>query len=286
MSDKKFMMEYEDEGRYCFGFAQEKTLYKGKTKYQDIELCKTKLFGNTLKLDGFFQTSEGEEWFYHETLTHPALMAHPNPKRVLVIGGGDAGIAREVLQHSTVEKVTVAELDGGVIEFSKKYLKKISGGAFASKRAEFLVCDGKKYIEESKEKFDVILIDLTDPIGPARPLFEVPFYKTVKAHLNKNGIVALQSEPPIFKPKVFSWVNGNLRKAFKNVFPYLNYIPLYGTMWSFTFASADVDPRKITAQILHKRMKDRGVKNLKWYTPEIHIGLFNLPPYVQKLIKK
>lgn len=283
-SVNQFMMEQEEEGRYCFGFKQEKLLYQGKTDFQDIELAKTTLFGNTLKLDGFFQTSEGDEFFYHETLAHPALLAHPCPKRVLVIGGGDGGIVREVLKHQTVTKVTLAELDKGVIDFSKKYLKKIVGNAFSNSRAEILVADGKKYIEASKEKFDVILIDLTDPVGPARPLFEVPFYNTIKNHLNKNGLVATQSEPPVFKPQVVKWVNSNLRRVFTYVHPYLNYIPLYGTIWSFTMAGRDFSPALIPATTIAKRMKARGIKNLKWFTPEMYPGLFHLPPYVKKLV--
>ncbi|MDP3245088.1 MAG: polyamine aminopropyltransferase [bacterium] len=283
---KDYSLEYSPDKSYVFGFKIKKVLYSGKTRYQKMELYDTPMFGKLLKLDDAFQTSEGDEFFYHEPLIHVPLMTLPNPKRVLIIGGGDGGALREVLRHPSVQKATLAEIDKGVIDFSKKYLKNICRGALEDKRADVFIGDGKKYVEESREKFDLIIIDLTDPVGPARPLYEPPFYKSVANHLTKNGLLCLQSESPVTRKEIFKMVVGNLQKSFKYVRPFVHYVPLYGTLWSFTVAGNGFDPAKVNAAVLDKRVKDRGLKGkFKWYRPEIHQSLFNLPPFVEKLIK-
>jgi len=286
MNLKNYSLEFTPDKNYLFGFKYKKILYQGKTKYQKIELFDTPLFGRLLKLDNIFQTSEGDEFLYHEPLVQVAMTSHPNPKRILIIGGGDGGALREVLKHNTVKKVTIAELDKEVVDFSKKYLKKICSKSFNDQRTNLYIGDGKKYIEESKEKFDVIIIDLTDPSGPSLALYTPEFYKTVSRHLTSQGLISLHTESPIMRKKMYQLVIGNLKKAFKVIRPFLSYIPLYGSAWGLTVASKKLDPAKIKAKIIAERLAKRRVGNLKWYSPQIHEAIFTLPPYLENIIKK
>ena len=199
-------------------------------------------FGRMLLLDGIIMTTIKDEFVYHEMISLPALNTHPNPKNVLVIGGGDGGAIREIVKHPKVEKAILCEIDGQVIEVSKKYLPEISC-ALNDPKVEVVVEDGIKYIQENKNKFDVILVDSTDPIGPAVGLFAKDFYQGIYDALKEDGVFAAQTESP--------WVNENLVKRvfqdIKSIFPitrlYLANVPTYPTgMWSFTMGSKNMIP--------------------------------------------
>ncbi|NLW25036.1 MAG: polyamine aminopropyltransferase [Clostridia bacterium] len=254
------------------------TLHLEKSEYQEISVVDTYEFGRMLLLDGIIMTTIKDEFVYHEMISLPALNTHPNPKNVLVIGGGDGGAIREIVKHPKVEKAILCEIDGQVIEVSKKYLPEISC-ALNDPKVEVIVEDGIKYIQENKNKFDVILVDSTDPIGPAVGLFAKDFYQGIYHALKEDGIFAAQTESP--------WVNESLLKRvfqdIKSIFPitrvYLANVPTYPTgMWAFTMGSKKYDPLQVDKIAIPDT-------NTKYYTPAIHFNSFDLPPFVANLLK-
>lgn len=271
------------EADYVFGYSYNRLLHTSQTKFQKMELFDTPLFGKMLKLDGNFQTSERDEFYYHEVMVHAPLCAHPNPKKVLIIGGGDGGILKNVLMHRTVKEAVMVEIDGGVVDFSKKYLPTICGNAFKDKRTRLIIGDGKKFAEETTEKFDVIILDLTDPIGPSKALYTQKFYNRLKEILNSNGILQLHMELCITRPEISRAVYKNLSACFKNVSPSSSYVPLYGTLMAFGACSQTIKAGEVKANVVEQRLRARGVKNLKLYNGKIHEALFALPNYLKKL---
>lgn len=256
-----------------------------KTKFQDCKVLNTPVFGRVLVLDGVVQTTERDEFVYHEMLTHMAMLSHPDPKRVLIIGAGDGGILREVLKYDVDEAVMV-EIDGDVIDFSKEYLPMISGGAFDDKRARVLIDDGAKFVEETKEKFDVVLVDSPDPIGPAKVLFSEKFYRNVLKCLTADGVMTRQSGVPVLQGKELTDSYAVLNKVFSKAFVYLAVIPTYiGGFFSFIFGSKSCDPTKIDFNVLEKKYKAVGLKS-KYYNPEIHFAAFALPNFIKDLAFK
>ncbi|MCX8029632.1 MAG: polyamine aminopropyltransferase [Brevinematales bacterium] len=221
-------------------------LFSCKSRYQDVKVVELDGFGLALTLDGVVQYTEKEEFIYHETLAHIPLFTHPNPKNVLIIGGGDCGVAREVLKHKSVENLILVDIDEMVTEVSKKYFYHLYGSAFEDKRLKIIHDDGFKFVRDYKgDKFDVVLIDLTDPVGPAKPLFEEPFYRMVSDVLSYDGIMAAQTESIWYhKDTILS-----VQKALKNVFPIVDLAyfvtPVYtGYWWSISIGSKKYDPRK------------------------------------------
>ncbi|MCX7760704.1 MAG: polyamine aminopropyltransferase [Hydrogenothermaceae bacterium] len=250
-----------------------------QSEFQEILLLDTYEYGKMLVLDGAVQTTERDEFIYHEMLAHPALLAHQNPKRVLVIGGGDGGTVREVLKHSTVEEVHLCEIDKMVIEVSKEYLPTISGKLNDGKVTVF-VEDGNKFLDERKNYYDVILLDLSDPVGPAEALFKRNFYQKVKASLREDGIMAAQTESPFLQEEYFKTAVQEIKAVFKNSQTYLAFIPTYPAgMWSFTLASDNND---------FSTLKDKNISNLntKYLSDKILNSLFALPKFVSDIIEK
>lgn len=220
-------------------------LFSGKSEYQDVKVLEFDGFGLALALDGVVQYTEKEEFIYHETLAHIPLFTLPNPKNVLIIGGGDCGVAREVLKHKTVQSVILVDIDKMVTEVSKKYFYHLYKDAFEDSRLKILHEDGLKFVKEYKgEPFDAVLIDLTDPVGPAKPLFEEPFYKMVYNILSDDGIMAAQTESIWYHQDTII----NVQKALKNIFPIVDLAyfitPVYtGYWWSISIGSKKYNPR-------------------------------------------
>ena len=231
------------------------------------------LVGKVLFLDGLVQTTEKDEFFYHEMLVHPPMMTHPEPRKVLVIGGGDGGCVREILKHRTVESVDVVEIDELVVEASLKYLPTISS-KMKDKRVKIIYEDGIKYVRKGEKKYDVVIIDSTDPVGCARGLFEKPFYEDLFKSLTEYGVMCEQTGSPFFSPKFFKEVQKNIKSSgFKFVMPYIYPIPSYpGGLWSFTLASKFFNPLDIKTE---ERLKD--IKT-KYYDKDVHTGIFLITP--------
>ncbi|KJS81022.1 MAG: spermidine synthase [Peptococcaceae bacterium BICA1-8] len=253
------------------------SLHHEVSEFQEISMVDTYDFGRMLLLDGIVMTTIKDEFVYHEMISLPALNTHPNPLNVLVIGGGDGGVIREIIKHPKVEKATLCEIDGRVIEVSKKYLPEISG-ALGDPKVEVLVADGIKHIQESKNRYDVICVDSTDPIGPAVGLFAKDFYQGIYEALKDDGLFVAQTESPWVNEDLIKRVYGDISDIFPITRLYLASIPTYPTgLWSFTMGSKKYDPIKVEKASIPNT-------NTKYYTPDIHLSAFNLPTFVQNIL--
>lgn len=255
------------------------TLYEGASEFQQIEVLETVPFGRMLVLDGATQTSEVDEYVYHEMLVHVPMMAHPDPKRVLIIGGGDGGALRRALQHP-VEKATMVEIDGEVVRVSREFLPSIAGDAFDNPRGDLIIGDGVAYLRETTEHFDVILVDSTDPVGPAVELFNDAFYRDARRALGDSGIIVTQSGSPLVMLDELQAAVERMRRVFPIVRTYICNIPIYpGVLWSFTAASTSIDPAVVDPARIAARLRANGHPT-GWYTPAIHAAAFALPNYL------
>lgn len=268
---------------YAQGLRMEKVLYDSKTDHQRLQVFQNPTFGRILTLDGVVQTTEGDNFIYHEMLTHVPILAHGAAKRVLIIGGGDGGMAREVLRHKSVEHVTMIEIDAGVVAFSKEYLPMLSQGAFDDPRLNLVINDGALYMKETQDTFDVIIVDSTDPIGPGEVLFTDTFYGHAKRALNPGGILVTQNGVPFMQGAELT----NTMRAFKALFAdwgcYMATIPTYaGGPMAFGWGT-DGAARDVTVEELTARFKAAGIET-GYYTPAVHKGAFALPAYVGKLL--
>ncbi|MBI4729654.1 MAG: polyamine aminopropyltransferase [Acidobacteria bacterium] len=265
-----------------FSYAYEgRLLHEERSLFQRIEVFEHQTFGRMLVLDGLTQTTEVDEFIYHEMLAHLPLLCVAEPRRVLIVGGGDGGTLRRVLEHPTVERAVMVEIDAAVIEACRKHLPAIAAGALSDPRAELVVADGAAYVGESREAFDAILIDSSDPVGPGVVLFSPEFYRACRNRLAPGGVLAAQSGGPFFLQAELHTAFSNASTAFPDVRPYLASVPTYpGTLWSFLLAgeSLDVDPDSAAA-----RAAARGIAARYW-TPEVHGGCFALPAFVRDVV--
>jgi len=262
-----------------------KKLHETRTKFQDLEIYETSRFGRIMRLDGVFQTSEKDEFLYHEPLSHVPGITIDGPETALVIGGGDGGAAEEILKYPTIKKVVMVELDGGVTEAAKEYLHGIHKGAFDSERFELLITDGLEYVRNTKEKFDQVFIDLTDPFGPSIELYTKQFYQSINNLLTDRGVIALHIESPITRPQLFGRLHATLKSVFGIVRPMLNYVPMYGTLWGFAVASNKLDPMALTKTQIKERIAKHKLSHLQFYNEDTHFSLMALPNYVQDILR-
>lgn len=253
------------------------TLVRKKTKFQDLSIVDTYAFGRMLILDGIVQTSINDEYVYHEMITHIPLNTHPNPKKVLVVGGGDGGAIREILKHPSVKKAVLCEIDEDVITECKKYLPEISC-ALDDARCEIFVGDGIKYVHEHKNEFDVIIVDSTDPFGAAEGLFGGSFYKEIFECLTEDGIFIAQTETPFYLPNVVKKVFNDARDVFPITKLFMAGIPTYPSgFWSFTVGSKKYNPEEVD-------LSSKDDLDTKYYTKKLHKACFTLPKFIEDLI--
>jgi len=271
-------MKLGEPPTYTWTVLLEKEIYSGKSKFQKINIFETEEFGRVLVLDGLVQLSTKHEFIYHEMLTHPALFYHPNPKKILIIGGGDGGVLREVVRHP-VESIFLVEIDKKIVEVSKKYLPSLSNSSFRDKRLRIFIEDGLKFIKRYKNYFDVIIVDSTDPIGPSFPLFQTRFYRDIARALRGNGILAAQTAYFLerFAKKA--------RKRIKKVFPYFKIHKAFVGCFpfdehTFSFGSKTINFDKINFKKIKERYKKIKIKT-KYYSPEIHLASAVFPSYLK-----
>ena len=251
-----------------------------RSDYQRIEVFQNRLFGKLLALYGSLMVADGDNNAYNEMLAHVPLFAHPAPKEVLIIGGGDCGCLTEVLKHPEVNRCTMCELDEMVVKTSQKHFPELTKGV-DDPRANLLFQDGKRFIEEGTEKYDVILLDLSDPVGPAADLFQKPFHQKVYDRLNNDGILVAQSESPYFNKEIVRAMYANLRSIFPIVRMYFSFMPIYPSgFWSFAFCSKKYDPIEDFDQARWQRL---GLST-KYYNAEAHGGAFQLPQFCRELV--
>lgn len=240
-----YFIEKEPTSPVNYRYPVKRVVYRGRSPFQKIFLFDSPFHGRVLALDDIVQLTTREEHFYHELLVHPIMQAHPAPRRVLIIGGGDGGSMREVVKYPSIEHVVECELDNEVVDVSKRYLRGVASG-YSDARATVIYADGRNYLRESDEVFDAIILDLTDPIGPAKPLFEAPFYQLCAEHLNSDGFLSAQTESLHFHPRTVRRVRAALEQAFPIV--ELATIPLAmypGNWWTFSIASKSLDPKLV-----------------------------------------
>lgn len=255
----------------------ETVLYHWRTLFQDVLIFENPIFGKVLVLDGVVQLTERDNHIYHEMIAHVPLMAHGSARDVLIIGGGDGGTLKEVLKHP-VRSATLVELDGEVIDLSRRYLPAVSDGAFDDPRATVVVMDGTQYMALTREKFDVIIIDSTDPMGPGEPLFTAEFYEACRSRLRPGGLIVVQSGAPFFQPRELEMVCERLSGLFAGVRPYIAPVPTYaGGMLALVAAGGSRDALRPPCKILRERSGPLQGR-MRYYTPEVHRAAFALPP--------
>ena len=259
-------------------------LERRQTPFQLLEVWDTPELGRLFRLDGFNMTSERDEFFYHENLVHPAAVAHHAPRRALVIGGGDGGSSEELLKHSTMELVHMAELDPDVIEIAKAQFGKVHRGAFGDRRLRVTVGDGLAYLRSTAERYDLVAMDLTDPVGPSAELYTPATFALAKRAMAEGAALVLHLGSPFSHPERVRQTLANLRAVFRVVAPYFVHIPLYGSIWGFACASDALDPRALDPAEADRRLAARGVGDLQYYNGETHRAVFALPNYVRALV--
>ncbi|HKU44956.1 MAG TPA: polyamine aminopropyltransferase [Polyangiales bacterium] len=268
------------EGKIRFGLRLKRSLFHGRSEYQSVDVVETEEFGRALALEDAWMTSERDEAHYHEMIVHPALTTAPSIRRVLVIGGGDGGSVREVLRYPEVESVVMVELDKLVVDVCKEHLPSF-GVPWNDPRLDLSFGDGIAWLREYEgEPFDVIIIDGSDPVGPAEGLYATPFYESAKRCLTKQGVLVSQTESPIAMAEHFARIVKTLRTGFKRAEPYFVPIPLYPSgMWSFTFAADNVDPLAFDAA-----RATRIEASARYYNRDIHRAAFAQPSFVRTLL--
>ena len=284
MSEKQVVVErlYED---YAQSFTVSDLLFEVKTEHQHLEIYQTPALGRVMLLDGVVQTTEKDEYIYHEMMVHVPLFAHPNPKRVLIIGGGDGGILREVLRHPNIEHVTQVEIDQSVIDMCKKYFPNHSNGAFDDPRAHIVIDDGKEFVANCIETFDVIISDSTDPIGPGEVLLTSDFYADEKKCLNPGGIMVAQNGVPFMQGDEITTTYQRLKPLYKDNGFYITAVPTYSCgLMTLAWATDDESLRKQPVEAITERYSRAGFTT-GYYNPEVHVASFALPNYIRELMK-
>ncbi|PWB40372.1 MAG: polyamine aminopropyltransferase [Rhodocyclales bacterium] len=268
-----------------YGFRFARRLDSRRSHYQDIEVLESRDLGRTLRIDGHFMTSEADEFFYHEALTHPVAIAHPAPRRALVIGGGDGGTVEELLKHPSIREVTLVEIDAEVIDVARAYLQEIHRGALDDARVKVRFEDGAAFVAETREKFDLVLLDLTDPETLAGPLYTKNFFAQCKRTLAPGGAMTLHLGSPFHDPGRVRGLAANLNAVFVQVHCYGLHVPLYGAYWGFAVASDTLWPAALPPLEVRQRLDERGISGLRYYNAEIHGALFALPGFYRDLVR-
>ena len=264
------------QGMVGLSFKVEKTLFSDQSRFQQVDVVKTHGHGCMLLNDGLIMLSERDEFVYHEMIAHVPLFVHPSPRHVLVIGGGDGGTVREVLKHPEISRVVMVEIDDMVVRACRTYLPTLSA-AMDDPRLELLIEDGVKYVARTKEKFDIVIIDSTDPVGPAAPLINKPFYEKVAGLLKPDGILISQAESPWYDHEIQRAMLMNQRPFFKKLHIYLFSTLTYpGGLWSFAYGSKNLCPIR---NFEPTRVERSGILT-RYYNPGMHRSAFMLPNFV------
>lgn len=269
---------------YGQAFSVDDVLYEQSSEHQQLLIFRNRHFGTVLALDGIIQTTERDEFIYHEMLTHVPIIAHGKAKRVLIIGGGDGGILREVCRHQDVTHITQVEIDQAVIDLAKQYLPNHSAGAFDDPRANIVISDGFDFVQQTDERFDVIISDSTDPLGPGEILFSKDFYAGCQRCLNPGGILVTQNGVAFMQTDEVSNTATRLSRLFTDWHFYAAAVPTYvGGIMTFAWASDNPAARQVDVETLRQRWDATGIKS-RYYSPELHHASFALPQYLVDLL--
>ena len=268
-------------------FKVEKVLYEMRTEHQHLVLFEQPFFGKMLMLDGATQITKKDEFIYQEMMSHVPLFAHGSARDVLIIGGGDCGIAEEVLKHRSVRCLTQVEIDPAVVKFAKEHFPEFTKPVFADKRFESVIDDGMKYIARTERQFDTIIVDSTDPQGPGKVLFSQKFYAACKRCLNKGGVLVTQNGVPLFQPAELASSISKFRKLFADSTCYVAAIPTYiGGHMAMGWATDDRSLRQTPVKTIAARYRRAGSFSTRYWTPEVHAAAFALPRFIAETVAK
>ena len=286
MAEKRWIAEtLFDAIGFRTSYEAERILYETQTDHQHLVLFENKFFGKMLMLDGATQITSRDEYVYQEMMSHVPLFAHGNAKSVLIVGGGDCGIAEEVLKHKSVEHLTQVEIDASVVEFAKEHYPEFTGPTFADKRFECVIDDGMKFVAETDRRFDVIIVDSTDPQGPGAVLFTHAFYAGCKRCLNQGGVLVTQNGVPFLQADELATSLRHFHALFADSTCYIAAIPTYvGGLMAMGFATDDKALRRASAETIAKRYVQAGSFATQYWTPELHLGAFALPRFIADLV--
>jgi spermidine synthase len=268
-------------------FKVDKVLYEMHTEHQHLVLFEQRFFGKMLMLDGATQITKKDEFIYQEMMSHVPLFAHGSARDILIIGGGDCGIAEEVLKHRSVRHLTQVEIDPAVVEFAKEHFPEFTKPVFADKRFESVIDDGMKYVARAERRFDAIIVDSTDPQGPGKVLFSHKFYAACKRCLNKGGVLVTQNGVPIFQPAELGSSVSKFRKLFADGTCYVAAIPTYiGGHMAMGWATDDRRLRQTPVETIAARYRKAGSFPTKYWTPDVHAAAFALPRFIADTVAK
>lgn len=281
MTKKIFEFQNRSYGNFII---PEKRVIRVKSKFQNIEIFENRFFGRFLKLDDSFQTSEFDEFLYHEPLVHFPMFLIKNPQRILIIGGGDGGALEEITKYKEISEICLVEIDEEMIKTSKEYLKNINKCSFEDPRVKVVIEDGFKFLKDNTQKFDVVILDLTDPTKDSINLYTSDFYNLVSNNLKNEGVLSLHTGTYLNCPNIFSRIISTLRYVFKEVHVHSNFVPLYGTVMAFAICSKIINPLFLNKGELKERFNKRGLHDIKYFSPEIFFSSFVLPKYVLEIM--
>ena len=288
MAEKRWIAEtlFDKLGfRVCYRV--DKVLHEVHTKHQHLVLFEQPFFGKMLMLDGATQISRRDEFIYQEMMSHVPLLAHGNAREVLIVGGGDCGIAEEALKHKSLKHLTQVEIDPAVVEFAKEHFPEFARPVFADKRFESVIGDGMKYVLNTDRRFDVIIIDSTDPQGPGKVLFSRKFYAACKRCMTKGGVMVTQNGVPFLQPRELISSISKLRRLFADAACYVAAIPTYaGGHMAMGWATDDKRLRNIPAKTLAARYRRAGGFSTKYWTPQVQAAAFALPRFIAEAVAK
>jgi spermidine synthase len=277
---------FDPEG-FRMSYAVDKVLHEIKTKHQHLVLFENRFFGKMLMLDGATQVTTKDEFVYHEMMSHVPILAHGNAREVLIVGGGDCGIAEEVLKHKSVKRLSQVEIDESVVDFAKKHFPEFTRPVLKDKRFDLIIDDGMKYVAETDRRFDVIIVDSTDPQGPGAVLFTPEFYAACKRCLKKGGLLVTQLGVPALQAGELTVTLGRHRKLFADATCYIAAIPTYvGGFMAMGFATDNKKLRQTSEKVIAARYKRAGLFPTKYWTPALHKAAFALPRFIEDLVTK
>ena len=282
MAEKRWIAEtlFDDLG-FRMSYRVDNVLSETQTAHQHLVLFENPFFGKMLMLDGATQITKRDEFIYQEMMAHVPLFAHGRAREVLVIGGGDCGIAEEVLKHKSVRHLTQVEIDPAVVEFAKEHFPEFTEPVFADKRFESVIDDGMRYVARTTRRFDVIIIDSTDPQGPGKVLFSRKFYAACRGCMHKGGVMVTQNGVPMFQPRELAATIGKFRRLFADGGCYIAAIPTYvGGHMAMGWATDDRRLRQTPVKTLAARYRKAGSFPTKYWTPEVHAAAFALPRFI------
>jgi spermidine synthase len=267
-----------------------RTIVEAQTKFQHVEILQTAAYGKTLVLDGRIQSSQGDEFIYHEALVHPGMLTTEDPPRsALVIGGGEGATLREILRYPSITRAVMVDIDGEVVELCKTHLPEMHQGAFDDPRTQVRHEDARAYLEKSNDRFDFITVDLVEPLeeGPARMLFTQEFYALVRDRLTPGGTMTMQAGmTKLGELGFFTSIHRTLREVFPVVAAYQSFISCFGTPWGFIVASKKIDPARQGAQVVDKLIAERVKGSLEYWDGVTHQHAFSLPKFIRKAVAK